>query len=102
MERAREQILIYYVSYAVANVEASYPLIEKFVYALVMANLKLRPYFEAHKVTVTNQPLKNILQRLDISGRLLRSTADLSLYCPIFKGYRCVHSISGPVPAALS
>jgi len=38
VERAKEQILIYYVSYASAEAEENYPLIEKFAYELVMAS----------------------------------------------------------------
>ena len=73
VERAREQVSVYYVSYALAREEVNYPLIEKFAYALVMASRKLRPHFEAHKILVlTGQPPKIVLQRLDASGRLLK------------------------------
>ena len=62
VERAKEQIHVYYVSHALAGTEVNYPLIEKFTYALVMASRKLRPYFETHKILVlTNQPLRNVL-----------------------------------------
>jgi len=62
VERAKEQIPMYYVSHALAGAEVNYPLIEKFAYALVMASRKLRPYFEAHKILVlTDQPLRNVL-----------------------------------------
>ena len=52
VERAKEQIPVYYVSHALAGAEVNYPLIEKFVYTLVMGSRKLRPYFEAHSITV--------------------------------------------------
>jgi len=52
VERAKEQIPIYCINHALAGANVNYPLIEKFAYALVMAGQKLRPYFEAHKVTV--------------------------------------------------
>ena len=62
VERVREQIPVYYVSHALAGGKMNNPFIEKFAYALVMASLKLRPYFEAHKILVlTDQPLRNIL-----------------------------------------
>lgn len=52
--------------------EFNYPMIEKFAYAIVLASQKLWPYFEAYKVTIlTDQPLKNVLPRVDASGRLL-------------------------------
>jgi len=48
---------------------------------LVMASLKLRSYFEAHKILVlTDQPLRNVLQKLDASGRLLKWAVELSRY----------------------
>ena len=52
VERAKEKILVYYVSHALLGAEVNYPLIEKFAYVLVLANQKLHPYFEAHKVVV--------------------------------------------------
>ena len=61
----------YYASHTLAVAEMNDPLIEKFAYALVMASRKLRPYFEAHKILIlTDQPLQNVLQKLDASRRL--------------------------------
>ena len=72
---------MYYVSHALAGAETNYPFIEKSAYALVMVSRKLQPYFEAHKVIVLNdQPLKNVLQRLDASVRLLKLAIELSQY----------------------
>ena len=69
VEKAKEQIPVNYISHALAGAEVNYPLIEKFAYTIVMVSRKLRPYFEAHKITVlTDQSLKNLLQRLDASG----------------------------------
>jgi len=74
----KKQILIYYVSHTLVGAETNYPLIENFAYALVMSS---QNYFEAYKIVVlTDQPLKNILQRLDASGRLLRWAVALSQY----------------------
>ena len=86
VERAKEQIPVYYISNALTRADANYPPIEKFVYALVMANKKLWPYFEVYKVTVlTYQPLKNVLQKLDASGRLLKWPVELTQYNLVFK-----------------
>jgi len=49
VERAKDQIPVYYVSHVLAWAAVNYPLIEKFMYALVMAGRKLRPYFEAQR-----------------------------------------------------
>ena len=76
VERTKEQIPMYYISHALAGSEANYALIEKFTYALVMASQKLTPYFEAHKILVlTDQPLKNVISKLDASGGLLKWAA---------------------------
>jgi len=81
VERAKERIPVYYVSNTLAGAEANYPLIEKFANALVMDSQKLRPYFEAHKILVLiDQPLKNIRQKLDASGQLLKWVVKLSRY----------------------
>jgi len=72
---------VYYASHALAGAELNYPLIEKFA-----ASRKLRPYFEAHKILVlTDQPLRNVLQKLDASGRLLKWAVELSRYDLAFK-----------------
>jgi len=91
VERVREQIPVYYISHALAGAEINYLLIEKFAYALAMASRKLRPYFEAHKILVlTNQTLRNVLQKLDASGRLLTWAVELSHYDLAFEPRRAI------------
>lgn len=49
--------------------------------ALKSVAQKLCPYFEAHQVTMlTNQPLKSILHKPDLSGRILKWTIEPSEY----------------------
>ncbi|KAK0573477.1 hypothetical protein LWI29_008553 [Acer saccharum] len=49
------------------------------VLALITAARKLRPYFQAHKIGVyTNCPLKLILQKPEVSGRLTKWAIELS------------------------
>ena len=49
--------------------------------ALRTATQKLRPYFQAHPITVlTNQPLRNVLHKPDITGRMLQWAIELSEY----------------------
>ncbi|XP_077252053.1 uncharacterized protein LOC143891348 [Tasmannia lanceolata] len=44
-----------------------------------MAARKLRPYFQAHTIKVlTDQPLRQVLHRPDISGRLVKWVVELS------------------------
>lgn len=46
---------------------------EKLTLALVTAFRKLRPCFQAHTIEVlTSFPLKQVLQKIDASGRLLK------------------------------
>ncbi|XP_077232112.1 uncharacterized protein LOC143866573 [Tasmannia lanceolata] len=53
--------------------------VEKLAYVLVMAARKLRPYFQAHTIKVlTDQPLRQVLHRPDISGRLVKWAVELS------------------------
>ncbi|KAK0603952.1 hypothetical protein LWI29_010535 [Acer saccharum] len=63
---------IYYVSRALTKSEKNYTLLKKLAYALVTTTRKLWPYFQAHTVAVvTDQPLRQFLQRPNVSGRLV-------------------------------
>ena len=54
---------------------------EKLALALVIAIRKLRPYFHSHLVRVlTNYPLRQVLQKPDASGRLLKWAIELSQF----------------------
>ncbi|GFS42902.1 hypothetical protein Acr_00g0082420 [Actinidia rufa] len=78
-EEGKVQKPIYYVSKTLIGAEARYPRIERIAYALMIAARKLRHYFQAHSIIVlTDQPLKQILQRPDTSGRLLKWPIELS------------------------
>ena len=49
--------------------------------ALVIIARKLRPYFHSHPVPVlANYPLRQVLQKLDASGRLLKWATELSQF----------------------
>nr|CAN83045.1 hypothetical protein VITISV_015525 [Vitis vinifera] len=75
----KEQKPIYYVSRALADVETRYSKIELTALALRSAAQKLRPYFQAHPVIVlTDQPLRNILHKPDLTGRMLQWAIELS------------------------
>lgn len=51
------------------DVETCYLKVEKVTLALVMTSRKLKAYFQAHQVMVlTNQPLRQTLHKLDMSG----------------------------------
>ncbi|RVW15502.1 Retrovirus-related Pol polyprotein from transposon 17.6 [Vitis vinifera] len=75
----KEQKPIYYVSRALADVETRYSKMELTALALRSVAQKLRPYFQAHPVIVlTDQPLRNILHKPDLTGRMLQWAIELS------------------------
>ena len=52
---------------------------EKLILALVIAARKLRPYFQAHTIEVpTEYPMKQVLHKLETSGRLMKWAIELS------------------------
>nr|XP_027075928.1 uncharacterized protein LOC113699782 [Coffea arabica] len=70
---------IYYVSRALQGPETRYTLAEKLVLALVHAARKLRPYFQAHSIVVmTDQPLRQILTKPEVSGRMTKWAVELA------------------------
>ena len=63
------------------DVETRYLKMEQTVLDLQSAAQKLRPYFQAHSIVIlTNQPLCNILHKLDLSRRMLQWAIELSEY----------------------
>ena len=54
---------------------------EQTTLALKSVAQKLRPYFQSHQVTVlTNQPLRSILHKPNLSERMLKWAIELSEY----------------------
>ncbi|GAA0167186.1 hypothetical protein LIER_22175 [Lithospermum erythrorhizon] len=70
-EVGESQKTIYYVSHVLHWAEEYYPLIDKFVFAVVMAARKLKAYFEAYPIKVmTDQPIKSFMSNPSMMGRL--------------------------------
>ncbi|GJW82784.1 reverse transcriptase domain-containing protein [Tanacetum coccineum] len=70
-ERGTVQMPIYFVSRSLQGPELNYTPIEKLVLSLVFAAKRLRMYFQAHPTAViTDQPIKQIISRPDVAGRL--------------------------------
>ena len=64
---------IYYVSKVLRGSEVRYPIMDKLALTLIHTSKKLRHYFQEHRIVVqTNQPLRKILQRLEMSERLIQ------------------------------
>ncbi|XP_074336054.1 uncharacterized protein LOC141673222 [Apium graveolens] len=75
------QSLVYYVSKSLVDAEIRYTSLEKLVLASTMTSTKLRNYFESHKKHVmTNFPLRNILSKPDLTGRMEKWAIHLSTY----------------------
>jgi hypothetical protein len=50
-------------------------------FALIVASRKLRPYFQAHTIRVlTEYPLRKVMQKLDLSGRLANWAIELGQF----------------------
>ena len=57
----------------ILDAETRYPELEKLALALVVVSRKLRSYFHVHPIKVlTNYPLRQVLQKLEALGRLLK------------------------------
>ncbi|XP_074365336.1 uncharacterized protein LOC141706495 [Apium graveolens] len=80
-EETSLQFPIYYVSRSLLDAETRYPTLEKLVLALSMTSVKLRHYFESHKICVrTNYPMKTVLSKPELTGRLAKWSIRLSMY----------------------
>ncbi|GAA0158409.1 hypothetical protein LIER_38641 [Lithospermum erythrorhizon] len=70
---------IYYVSRVLHGAEENYPIIDKFVIALVVSARKLKIYLESHlSQVVMDRPLKRVITSPQLSGRLKTWAIELS------------------------
>ncbi|GKV32747.1 hypothetical protein SLEP1_g41332 [Rubroshorea leprosula] len=80
-EENKSQKPVCYVSKVLQGAEQNYPLAEKVAFALVCTARKLRAYFQSHQIVVyTDLPLRKILQKPELSGRLIGWSVELSEY----------------------
>jgi len=78
-QQENEQRLIYFTSKTFRGAEVRYQGIEKYALAIVFSSQRLRHYFQAHSIIImTDQLLKQILQKPDVSGRLVKWAIELS------------------------
>ena len=78
-DKDRVQHPVYYCSRALRGAEERYPRMEKLILALVTTARKLRPYFQAHTIEIpTEYPMKQVLHKLETSGRLMKWAIELS------------------------
>ena len=75
------QVPVYYVSKRLLDVELRYPELERLALALITSTRKLRHYFLAHPVVVlTNHPMKQVMRRPEVSGRLVKWAVELTQF----------------------
>ncbi|GKV20136.1 hypothetical protein SLEP1_g30298 [Rubroshorea leprosula] len=80
-EENKNQKPICYMSKVLQGAEQNYPLAEKAAFALVYTTCKLRAYFQSHRIVVyTDLPWRKILQKPELSGRLIGWSVELSEY----------------------
>ena len=71
----------FFVSKSLADVETKYSHLEQAALALRIATKKLRPYFQAHPITVlTDLPLRSNIHKPDLSRRMDHWAIELSEY----------------------
>jgi hypothetical protein len=72
---------VYFTSKALHGVEERYSQIEKLAFALIFTARRLGPYFQAHDIRVlTEYPMNKILQKPDVSRRLVNSSVELGQF----------------------
>ncbi|GLT32924.1 hypothetical protein SLA2020_075540 [Shorea laevis] len=77
-EVEKQQKPVYYASKVLQGAELRYSIAEKAALAVVTTTRKLRPYFQAYPIVVlTDQPLRQILQKPECSGRLIKWAVEL-------------------------
>ncbi|GKA10702.1 reverse transcriptase domain-containing protein [Tanacetum coccineum] len=70
-ERGTIQTPVYFISRALQGLELNYTPMEKLVLSLVFAAKRPQRYFQVHPIAViTDQPIKQIMSRPDVAGRL--------------------------------
>ncbi|XP_070026640.1 uncharacterized protein [Nicotiana sylvestris] len=88
-----KQSPIYYVGKSLLDAETRYPHLEKLALALIMASRKLRPYFQCHLISVvTAYPLRNILHKQELSGRLAKWAIELSEFDILYQPRTAIKS----------
>ncbi|GJX66934.1 reverse transcriptase domain-containing protein [Tanacetum coccineum] len=80
-ERGGKQLPMYFLSRALRGPEINYTSMEKLVLALFSASKRLKRYFQAHTIVViTDQPIKQLLSKSKINGRMLKWKFELEGY----------------------
>ncbi|XP_057484915.1 uncharacterized protein LOC130771317 [Actinidia eriantha] len=80
-EVAKGQRPIYFVSKTMMDFQTRYLPLEKLILALIVTSRKLMHYFQVHPISVyTEYPLKDILLKADLTGRLSKWSLELGQF----------------------
>lgn len=72
---------IYFVSRVFKGAEQRYQKLERLALAVVVTARKLRPYFQSHRIVVkTDYPIRQVLGKPDLAGRMVARSIELSEY----------------------
>ena len=87
------QAPIYFTSRALQSSELRYQKVEKMAYALLTAARRLRPYFQGHRIVVrTSQPIRQILHKPDLAGRMTNWAIEQSEFDIVFEARQAIKS----------
>ncbi|XP_061367257.1 uncharacterized protein LOC133310357 [Gastrolobium bilobum] len=82
---------IYFVSRALQGAEVRYQKLEKVAFALLITARRLRPYFQGHQIIVrTNQPIRQVLHKPDLAGRMANWAIELSEYDIVYESRKAI------------
>ncbi|XP_045796465.1 uncharacterized protein LOC123890806 [Trifolium pratense] len=85
-EEGKEQKPVYFTSKVLHGAELRYQKIEKVALALLSSARRLRPYFQSHTIIVrSDQPIRQVLQKPDLAGRMVTWSVELSEFDIIFE-----------------
>jgi len=83
-EKDRAQLVqrpVYYVSEVLSTSKQNYPHYQNICYGVYMAAKKLKPYFQAHPITVVSSaPLEKIIGNQDASGRVEKWAIEIATH----------------------
>jgi ribonuclease HI len=75
----KKQAPVYFVSEVLSLSKKNYTKLEKVLYAVLTASMKLRHYFQAYHIIVpSSQPLKDILRNREATGRIGKWVVELN------------------------